>query len=74
MKAENINPKQRESSNHKQAMSTNHKRYFERKEQTFLEELRMLTRSSYWDYFDNETKGIILTQLGIHHGFYKTNE
>ncbi len=50
-----------------------HKWTSDRKRNVFLEDLRMLTRSSYWDYFDNETKGIILTQLGIHHGYYKAN-
>ena len=51
----------------------NHRWPSDRKRNVFLEDLRMLTRSSYWDYFDNETKGIILTQLGVHHGYYKTN-
>jgi len=74
MKGENINHKQRESSNHKLAVSNHYKRHGDRKRSAFLEDLRMLTRSSYWDYFDHETKGIILTQLGTHHGFYNANE
>ncbi len=54
-------------------MNINRKRHFNHKKNEFMEDLRVLTRSSYWDYFDNVTKALILTQLGTHHGFYKAN-
>ncbi len=54
-------------------MNIRQKQRFDHKRNEFVEDLRILTRSSYWEYFDTETKALILTQLGVHHGFYKAN-
>lgn len=54
--------------------SINPKQQLDRKRIDFHEDLRILIRSSYWNYIDCETKGIILTELGVHRGIYNANE